>query len=65
MTKKDGEWQRYLRAMREMGRFDPGTFKPGHSEFGAVGDRGYELPPRPDGTRYRPTAASQSLRGPK
>lgn len=66
MAKKDGDWQRYVRAMRNIGRFDPGTYKPGASEFGVgFGDRGFETPAGTDGTRYRPTEATQSLRRPK
>lgn len=60
---KDADARQYLRAMRNMNLWDSGI-KPGHSEFGAVGDRGYETPPRTDGTRYRPLAATQSLRRP-
>lgn len=62
--KKDGDWQRYVRALRNIGRFDPGTFKPGQSELGVVSDRGFETPARAVGTRYRPTEATQSMRRP-
>lgn len=65
MAKNDAEARRYVRAVRNLGKLDPGTYKPGASEFGVVGDRGYELPPRTDGTRYRPTAVTQSLRKPR
>lgn len=63
MAKTDGDWQRYIRALRNMSLSDPEKRKPGVSEFGVgFGDCGYETPARADGTRYRPQGASQSLR---
>lgn len=66
MAKKDGDWQRYIRAIRNMNLWETDRgVKPGPSEFGVPSERGFETPPRTDGTRYRPTAATQSLRRPK
>ncbi|WP_164478807.1 hypothetical protein [Mycolicibacterium stellerae] len=42
----------------------PGIKPPGASELGVVPRRYAENPPRPDGTTYRPTAATQSVRRP-
>jgi hypothetical protein len=49
-----------LRAERQA----PGIKPPGASELGVVPRRFGENPPRPDGTRYRPTAATQSVAKP-
>jgi hypothetical protein len=46
-------------------RREPGIKPPGQSEFGVVARRYAENPPRPEGTRYRPKAASLSVAKPE
>lgn len=51
-------------AWEAMNSREPDLRSPDQSEFGVAPRRGAENPPRPDGTRYRPKAASLSVRRP-
>ena len=55
------DWELGYRARVAMNSREPNLRSPDQSEFGAVSRRGDENPPRPDGTRYRPKAASLML----
>lgn len=58
------EQVRFAEAQLRREQLEPGIKPPRASELGVLPRRFGENPPRPDGSRYRPRAATNSVRPP-